>query len=156
MRRLFLSLLLLSLGGGAVHAADGSPVAAVTAIYKIYAGPKGDYQTGSIDDKRVQAFLTSSLRKALADMEARSRKINEPILDFDPVTDSQDPTVKQLEITAESDTVVAASFNNGGTVRDVVRYYFKQEGGAWKVDDMRGGSGDATWDLRVIIAPPKK
>ena len=32
-----------------------------------------------------------SLRAALKAMDARSKKLNEPILDFDPVTDSQDP-----------------------------------------------------------------
>ena len=156
MRRVVLSLLLTGLGAGPALAAEDSPVAAVTAIYRIYAGPKGDYQTGSLDDKRVLAYFTSSLRKALADMDARSRRLNEPILDFDPVTDSQDPTVKDLKIEAESDTVVAASFDNGGTPRDVVRYVFRREGAAWKVDDIRGGSGDSVWDLRAIIAPPKK
>lgn len=155
MRRTFLCLMMV-LGAGAALAADEPQVAAVTAIYKIYAGPKGDYRTGSLDDKRVLAYFTTSLRKALADMDARSRRLNEPILDFDPVTDSQDPTVRQLRIEPESETVVAASFDNGGTARDVVRYVFKREGAAWKVDDIRGGAGDSVWDLRTIIAPPKK
>jgi hypothetical protein len=46
----------------------------VTGIYRIYAGPKGDYRTGSIEDKRIAVLFTASLRKALAAMNVRSRK----------------------------------------------------------------------------------
>ena len=74
-------------------------------------------------------MFTTSLRKALAAMNARSRKSNEPILDFDPVTDLQDPQVERLSIAAESDSVVAATFFSGA-VKHVVKYDFKPEGGA--------------------------
>ena len=77
-------------------AGENSPADVTTAIYSIYAGPKGDYQTGNLDDKRVAAYLSKSLRAALKAMDARSKKLNEPILDFDPVTDSQDPQVEKL------------------------------------------------------------
>jgi hypothetical protein len=50
-----------------------------------YAGPKGDCETGSIEDKRIAVLFTTSLRKALAAMNARSRKSNEPILNFDSI-----------------------------------------------------------------------
>ena len=72
-------------------AGESSPADVTTAIYRIYAGPKGDYQTGNLDDKRVAVYLSKSLRAALKAMDARSKKLNEPILDFDPVTNSQDP-----------------------------------------------------------------
>ena len=36
-------------------------------------GAKGDYQNGSIEDKRVAALLTKSLRAALKAMDARSK-----------------------------------------------------------------------------------
>src|ERR1700734_3704195 len=127
MRRLaFLSLLLSSVLAWRAAAAGPSPTDVVTAIYRIYAGPKGDYQAGSIEDKRVSAYFTASLRNALAAMNARSRKTNEPILDFDPVTDSQDPQVERLSIAAESESVVAATFFSG-EVKHIVRYAFKSE-----------------------------
>ena len=97
-----------------------------TAIYAIYAGPKGDYQTGNLDDKRVAAYLSKSLRAALKAMDARSKKLNEPILDFDPVTDSQDPQVEKLAI-AGGDTAAVATFFSGD-VKHVVRYSFVREG----------------------------
>ena len=88
-------------------------------------------------------------------MDARSKKLNEPILDFDPVTNSQDPQVEKLTIAAEGDAAAAATFFSGD-VKHVVRYSFVREDGAWKVDDIAGGAGDDKWDLRDIIKPPKK
>ena len=136
-------------------AGENSPADVTTAIYRIYAGPKGDYQSGNLDDKRVVVYLSKSLRAALKAMDARSKKLNEPILDFDPVTNSQDPQVDKLTIAAEGDAAAAATFFSG-EVKHVVRYSFVREGDAWKVDDISGGAGDDKWDLRDIIKPPKK
>ena len=141
--------------GAASAAGEKSPAEVTTAIYQIYAGPKGDYQTGNLDDKRVVVYLSKSLRAALKAMEARSKALNEPILDFDPVTDSQDPQVEKLAIAAEGDTAATATFFSGD-VKHVVRYSFVREGDVWKVDDISGGAGDEKWDLRDIIKPGKK
>ena len=129
-----------ALSGGA-GAGESSPADVTTAIYRIYAGPKGDYQAGSLEDKRVAAYLSKSLRAALKAMDARSKKLNEPILDFDPVTDSQDPQVDKLSIAAAGDAAAVATFFSG-EVKHVVRYAFVREGEAWKVDDIAGGAGD--------------
>jgi len=139
----------------ALAAGENSPADVTTAIYAVYAGPKGDYQAGNLDDKRVADYLSKSLRAALKAMDARSKKLNEPILDFDPVTDSQDPQVEKLAIAAEGDTAAVATFFSGD-VKHVVRYSFVREGAAWKVDDISGGAGDDKWDLRDIIKPGKK
>ena len=157
MRWSTIVLLLAATAAPAVARAAGenSPADVVTAIYRIYAGPKGDYQSGNLDDKRVAAYLSKSLRAALRAMDARSRKLNEPILDFDPVTDSQDPQVERLTIAPEGDAAAVATFY-GGEVKHVIRYSFVREDGAWKVDDIAGGAGDETFDLRDIIKPAKK
>jgi len=136
-------------------AADSAPADIVSAIYHIYAGPKGDYQTGNLDDKRVVVYLSKSLRAALKAMDARSKTLNEPILDFDPVTDSQDPQVEKLSIAPEGDAAAVATFYSGD-VKHLVRYSFVREGDAWKVDDISGGGGGDAWDLRDVIKPPKK
>ncbi|HYA73013.1 MAG TPA: DUF3828 domain-containing protein [Roseiarcus sp.] len=154
-RRAFLILAGASLLASSALAADATPADVVASIYRIYAGPKGDYSQGSIEDKRVAAAFTASLRKALAAMNARSQKRNEPILDFDPVTDSQDPMVERLSIAPESESVAAATFYSGD-VKHVVRYVFVRENGAWKIDDISGGSGEGAWDLRAIIKPAAK
>lgn len=149
-RRTFLILAGSSLLASPALAADRAPADIVTTIYRVYAGPKGDYSRGSIEDTRVAATFAASLRKALAAMDARSKRLNEPILDFDPVTDSQDPMVERLSIAPESESVVAATFFSGD-VKHVVRYVFKRENGAWKIDDISGGAGDGKWDLREIV-----
>ena len=136
-------------------AAAAAPVDIVTTIYRIYAGPKGDYSQVSFDDARIAAFFTRSLRAAMKAMYARSKKNDEAILDFDPVTDSQDPMVQRLSIASESESVVAATFFSG-EVKHVVRYVFARESGAWKLDDISGGEGDGKWDLRDIVKPGAK
>ena len=136
-------------------AADPAPADIVTSVYRFYAGPKGDYASGSFDDPKVAAHFTKSLRAAMTAMYARSRKTDEPILDFDPVTDSQDPQVERLSIAPAGDGVVEATFYSGAD-KHVVRYVFKREGGAWRIDDVSGGQGDGKWDLREIIKPGAK
>jgi hypothetical protein len=152
-RRPFLTLTIgwALLGAPAFAATAGDPRDIVAEIYRLYVGPKGDI-TGSIDDKRVSAFFTKSLRAALRAMNARSKRTNEPILDFDPVTDSQDPAVDRLSIAPESDSVIAATFFSG-EAKHLVRYVFVREGGAWRIDDIAGGEGEGKWDLREIIKP---
>jgi acetyl-CoA acetyltransferase len=135
--------------------AGAAPADVVAEIYRLYAGPKGDYQSGSIEDKRVAAFFAKSLRAALKAMDAGSKKFNTPILDFDPVTDSQDPMVERLSIAPESDNAAAATFCSGD-VRHIVRYLFVREDGAWRIDDIAVGAGDDKWDLREIIKPGAK
>lgn len=154
-RRTFLLLAGASLLAPAALAAEATPAEVVTAVYRLYAGPKGDYQNGSLEDKRVAVLLTKSLRAALKAMDARSKARNEPILDFDPVTDSQDPMVERLSIAPQSESVVAATFFSGD-VKHVVRYVLARENGAWKIDDIKGGEGDDKWDLRDIIKPGAK
>jgi hypothetical protein len=151
----FLAAAAVAVPGAAQASGERSPADVTTAIYRVYAGLKGDYQTGNLDDKRVVVYLSKSLRAALKAMDARSKKLNEPILDFDPVTDSQDPQVEKLTIAAEGDAAATATFFSG-EVKHVVRYSFVREGDAWKVDDISGGGGDDKWDLRDIIKPPKK
>jgi len=158
LRRSTIALLLAAAAAiptAAPAAGESSPADVTTAIYHIYAGPKGDYQTGNLDDKRVVVYLSKSLRAALKAMDARSKKLNEPILDFDPVTDSQDPQVEKLSIAPEGDAAAVATFYSGD-VKHLVHYSFVREGDAWKVDDISGGAGGDTWDLRDVIKPPKK
>jgi hypothetical protein len=159
MKRLILIVAALAGFAWPAIAEDRSPKDIVVEIYHVAAGPKGDYQTASaFDDKQIRKNFTGSLLAAQKAMDLRSKKLNEPILDFDPVTNSQDPSVRDLSVDVESadaaKTIVAAGFaSEGAKARNVVRYIFVREGGAWKLDDMRGESGDDKWDLREIMNP---
>ena len=140
-------------------AQESSPKDVVIEIYHIAAGPKGDYQTPSaIDDKQVRKHMSKALLAAKKAMDARSEKLNEPILDFDPVTNSQDPSVRNLSVDVESrdaaKTVVAARFDSeGAKAPNIVRYIFVRDGETWKIDDLRGENGDDKWDLRELMSP---
>jgi hypothetical protein len=161
MKRLF--LIVTALAGVFVSPAlaeDLAPKDVVVEIYHIAEGPKGDYQTPSaFDDKQVRKHFTKSLLAADSAMNARSKKLNEPILDFDPITNSQDPSVRNLTIDVESadaaKTIVAASFDSEGSKsRNIVRYIFVRDSAAWKLDDISGENGGADkWDLRELINP---
>ena len=160
---LALPAFVLALASAQATAAPG-PADVVKQIYRIAAGPKGDYQSCdkapesecSLDGARIRALLTRSLAALLADMNARSEKINEPILDFDPISDSQDPFIDRLDIKAgpKADDGVAVRFysaKGAKAPRHDLRYLMKLEDGAWRVDDIVGEGKDG-WDLRKIAA----
>jgi hypothetical protein len=160
MKRLILvAAALAGLCAAPANAEEQSPKDVVVEIYHVAAGPKGDYQAPSaFDDKQVRRHFTKSLVAAQKAMDLRSKKLNEPILDFDPVTNSQDPSVRNLTIDTESadaaKTIVVAGFDSEGEKsRNVMRYIFVRDGGAWKLDDIRGERGDDKWDLRELMNP---
>lgn len=136
------------------------PAEIVTEIYRIAAGPNGKYEGQSaIEDKQVRKFyLSKSLVAALVAM--RKREKDGVILDFDPITNSQDPSVKNLTIAEESKTdakaVVAAKFFSFDEKEpSVVRYEFVKAGADWKIDEItgqRGGDKTQEWSLRKVIS----
>ncbi len=155
-RPLAMLALALLLAPVSASAAERAPAEIVTEIYRIAGGPQGDFQTSGIEDKGVRAQLSRTLVKAMDAMNRRSKATDEPILDFDPITDAQDPSVNDLKIAPEAGDpahpIVDASFDSGAPERHIVRYVFVREGKAWKVDDISGGAGEGKWDLREIIA----
>jgi hypothetical protein len=136
------------------------PAEIVTEIYRIAAGPNGKYEGASaIENKQVRKlYLSKSLVAALVAMKKREK--DGPILDFDPITNSQDPSVKNLSVTQESKTdakaVVAAKFFSFDEKEpSIVRYDFVKDGADWKIDEMegqRGGDKTQAWSLRKVIS----
>lgn len=136
------------------------PVEIVTEIYRVAAGADGKYDGPSaVDDEALRKlYLSKSLVAALVAMEKRAK--DGPILDFDPISNSQDPSVKNLSITQESKTdakaVVAAKFFSFEEKEpSIVRYDFIKVGADWKIDDVegqRGGDKTPAWSLRKIIS----
>ena len=143
----------------AAFAAERTPTDIVTDIYRIAAGPKGDYMAAGIDDPRVRKQFSHSLLKAMDAMNLRAKKTGELLLDFDPITSSQDPSVFDLKIEPEpgdsAHPVVDASFNRAASENDlkrhIVRYIFLREGNAWKLDDIGGTVADDKWSLRETL-----
>jgi opacity protein-like surface antigen len=162
-RRMFLAACgLVCLVVPAQAAAEQTPHDIVVEIYKVSAGKSGKYDGPSaISDKSVRTrFLSKSLQAALSAMDKKSAKTNEPILDFDPITNSQDPAVKDLVIAAEEQTdtssIVAVRFwSYEKKDASLVRYHFIREGNLWKLDEItgnvRGEDKSEPWSLRAII-----
>ena len=87
----------------AALAAPDDPVGIVTAIYTRAAKGKGDGGGGFvIENKAAKAkYLSKSLAALWAKADARTRKGDGGPIDFDPVTNSQDPDVKSFKVAAE-------------------------------------------------------
>jgi hypothetical protein len=98
----------------AALAAPDDPVGIVTAIYTRAAKGKGDGGGGFvIENQAAKAkYLSKSLVALWAKAVARTRKGDVGPIDFDPVTNSQDPDVTSFKVVAEKQE--AAQSDLGG------------------------------------------
>ena len=145
--------LAFGLAAPAAHAEE-NPLAIVTLFYKVSAGKDGKYSGASAyyQDHIRAKYFSKSLRAMADALERKAKKENDVGLDFDPVTNSQDPSVGDLKIEADGDAAVNASFVGvGAGERMIVRYIFVREGNFWKLDNMTAGRGEDAWDLRNLI-----
>lgn len=125
------------------------PAGVIRPLYDRYMTPDAQFP-----DFRDQAPWSDSLWALLSAMTQRSERINEPILDFDPLIGAQDYQLSNLNVVTEavsegSHAVVRATFNNATAPTNIV-YDLIWEGERWKVDNIRGEG----WDLRQIAAAP--
>jgi hypothetical protein len=128
----------------------------VQAIYEVAAGTQGDYAGPSaFDDAKIrQLYFSKGLNAAIAALQAKSG--GGPILNFDPITNSEGPDVQNLDVASESEhpgrVSVAARFKSTAD-SSIVHYDFIKEGNAWKIDDIRGEiqGQSGQWSLREII-----
>src|SRR5580700_6142149 len=105
-RKLFLlgaTVLIAAAPAQAAPAAPSDPVAIVNAIYARAAKGKGDGGGGFvIENKAAKAkYLSKSLVTLWAKADAHTPKGDVGLVDFDPVTNSQDPDVKSFKVEAE-------------------------------------------------------
>ncbi len=143
---------------GAAFAGDGKPAALVTEVYGT-ASAAGHFQQPLaifVDDALRQRYLSKRLRAALADMDKNTQEGDIPNLDFDAVSDSQDPDVRDLKIKTESESAgeaaVTADFrSHDDKERTVLRYTLVREDGSWKIDEV-AASGKSQWRISDVIA----
>lgn len=150
----------------AAHAQAPSPddpVAILTAIYTRAAKGKGD--SGGdfiIANKAAKAkYLSKSLVTLWAKADARVPKGDVGPVDFDPVTNSQDPDIKSFKVTPETIeadkanvTVTFTGHRNDSSLKpgdQTVRYDFVREAGSWRIDDIKGSSGGTPWSIRAML-----
>ena len=156
--------LLAGLATGHARAAQpsaGDPVAIINAIYARAAKGKGDGGgTFIIENKAAKAkYLSKSLIELWAKANAHTPKGDVPPIDFDPVTNSQEPDVKSFKVVAEkqeADKAVIAVTITGHLLRfkvsdNTIRYDLVREDGKWKIDDISGTIDGEAWSIRGLL-----
>ena len=142
-------------------ASAGDPVAIVMAIYTRAAKGNGDGGGGFvIENKAAKAkYLSKSLIALWAKADAHTPKDDVGPIDFDPVTNSQDPDVKSFKVVAEkleADKAAIAVTITGGQPRtkpadQMVHYDFVRDGDKWKIDDIKGSDDGTPWSIRGML-----
>ncbi|HEY8332450.1 MAG TPA: DUF3828 domain-containing protein [Tardiphaga sp.] len=143
------------------------PLAIVNAIYARVTAGKGDQGGGFVTlEKPARAkYLSKSLAALWNKAEARTPKGEVGPVDFDPVTNSQDPDVRSFTATAEkldaALATIAVKLTGSGVPRkhapdEIVRYDFVRDGGHWKIDDIRGAVDSEAWSVRQLLTDSLK
>jgi hypothetical protein len=149
--------LLAAISVGALAAPIANdPLAIVNAIYTRVVSGNGDLGGAFMLNEKPKYF-SKSLIRLWAKSDVRSAGEQGP-LDFDPATNSQDPSVKSFTATAEKidagTATIAVKLQRDHEVPrkhaddDVLRYDFVRDGGHWKIDDIRGASDAKPWSMR--------
>jgi hypothetical protein len=143
------------------------PVAIVTAIYTRAARGKGDGGGGFVIENKAAKtkYLSKSLVELRAKADAHTPKGDVGPVDFDPVTNSQEPDVKSFKVVAtslETDKAVITVIITGRNTPPrkpadrTVRYDFVRDGGDWKIDDIKGASDGEPWSIRGMLTESLK
>jgi hypothetical protein len=142
--------------------APSDPVAIVNAIYARAAKGKGKGGGAFIiENKAAKAkYLSKSLAELWAQADAHTPKDDVGPIDFDPVTNSQEPDIKSFKVTSEkldTDTaVIAVTLTGHGAppskpADQMIRYNFVRDNGQWKIDDISGASDGEPWSIRDLL-----
>ena len=143
------------------------PLAIVNAIYARAAKGKGDSGGGFvIENKAAKAkYLSKALVALWAKADAHTPKGDVGPVDFDPVTNSQEPDVKSFTAAVEKQeadkAVIAVTIAGHGAPRakaidNTIRYAFVRDGGQWKIDDISGASDGEPWSTRGMLTDSLK
>src|SRR5215469_6215954 len=138
------------------------PVAIVNAIYIRAAKGKGDGGGGFVtENKAAKAkYLSKSLIALWAKADAHTPKGDVGPVDFDPVTNSQEPDVKSFKVETEkldaSSALISVTITGRNTpprkpADRVIHYAFVREANGWRIDDIKGSSDGEPWSIRAML-----
>jgi len=154
-RRAFLTILAAALLPVPAAAAD-DPAAPIVAIYKRATGDRGGnfvFQTRADRARYFSRELATLWNRA----DARTAKGDQNPPGFDPISNSQDPMIKDPRVEVRqhgrNSAVVAASFASWGEPpeRITVIYQMRRERDHWVIDDIRGTTDGADWSIKKIM-----
>jgi hypothetical protein len=139
----------------------GDPAAIVTAIYTRAAKGKGDGGgTFMIENKAAKAkYLSKELIALWAKADAHTPKGDVGPVDFDPVTNSQEPDVKSFKVVTEKleadkaaiAVTIIGTRPRATTADQTVHFDFVREGDKWKIDDIKGSDDGTAWSIRGML-----
>jgi hypothetical protein len=151
----------LSRPGRADPVTPDDPRTIVNAIYTRVAKGKGDgggFITSSKADRARN--LSRSLAALWLKADAHTPKGDVGPVDFDPVTNSQEPDVKSFGIATErfdsqhatiAVTITGHQAPRAKAADAVIRYDFVRDPAQWKIDDIRGADDGKPWSLRGML-----
>ena len=155
-RRTLLTALAIAIPVSRPLRAAETPAKIVERIYRISAGADGKWSGPSAFSKQdfQKSNFSRALLQAIRAADAKDRKDEVGWLDFDPISNSQDPSVIGLKVAVITETAgkttVRASFRTGpGNPAVDVDYDFVLEGADWKLDDIRT-PGPNGWSIRQM------
>ena len=127
----------------------------VDAIYKSAVSTLRKRGESPFQDAAIRAkYFSKSFDVAITAAETKAAHDKDVVLDFDPISASQDAELQKVTIKTgvlePGKASVAASFTNRG-LPTVVTYDFVKEEGAWKVDDIKGTTEKEAWSVRKIL-----
>lgn len=148
-------------------ATTDDPVAIIKAIYTRVAKGKGDSGGGFvIENKAAKAkYLSKSLIALWAKADAHTPKGDVGPVDFDPVSNSQDPDIKSFKVETEKldadKALIAVTIDGHRDDREkpadkTIRYAFVREGTSWKIDDIKGAADGSPWSIRDMLTDSLK
>ena len=143
------------------------PVGIVNAIYARAAKGKGDGGGAFIIESKAAKtkYLSKALVALWAKADAHTPKGDVGPVDFDPVTNSQEPDVKSFSVATEKleadEAVIAVTIAGHGKPREkaadnTIRYNFVRDGGQWKIDDISGAGDGEPWSIRGMLTESLK
>src|ERR1700732_5320032 len=152
---------------GAAQSSPNDPASIINAIYARAAKGRGDGGGAFIIENNAAKakYLSKSLVELWAKADAHTPKGDVGPVDFDPVTNSQEPNVKAFKAVAEKldadKAVVAVTISGRGAPRptsvdDTIRYNLVRDAGQWKIDDINGASDGEAWSIRSMLTDSLK
>jgi hypothetical protein len=143
------------------------PAGIITAIYARAARGKGDGGGAFIIENKAakSKYLSKSLVALWARADAHTPKGDVGPVDFDPVTNSQEPDVKSFTVATEKQNADKADIAVTITGRNTpprkpadrtIRYEFVRDGSEWKIDDIKGASDGEPWSIRGMLTDSLK
>jgi len=146
---------------------SNDPLAIINAIYARAAKGRGDGGGAFIIESKARKaqHLSKALVELWAKADAHTPKGDVGPVDFDPVTNSQEPNVKSFKAVAEKldagNATIAVTIARRGAQRakpvdNTIRYNLVRDDGQWKIDDISGASDGEAWSIREMLASSLK